>query len=230
MKVWEWPFYKQIPLWTLLILLSVTAIIFSICEECKLMDLVKLLFASMILEGFALTYYQLKANHEWEKRKLAITESIRVSNLVLELMGKIDQEIQYSERKLVDVYIVDDIHKMFCCLKDDGSLADRDSSSGKLRIRPDKRSVRSGILETLNLYDYLSDGILNNVFDEEAIKSGSKGQMTKAYKVFETYIQHLRETNNRPTLYVALETIVKKWEDEDRANDGRNQRSRASTH
>jgi len=205
------PMYKWIVIFIVVLIFIGNFLLFYLCDF-DLEDKFKISISSLMLFGFALTFYQLRANNEWERRKLGVMESIRVSSDVRDIMKDIDHIISYSSKDIDEAYEVADIHKFFCKTDSEGKLIFDADNANKCCVDDDKAYIRSAITEMLGYYDYLADGILNKVLDEKAVKDGSQGQMRRAYRVFEKYIKHLRNYYNRPLIFKALEVVIDKWE------------------
>ena len=209
------PAYKMIVIAIVFIIFIGNFFMFYLCDF-DLEDKFKISISSMMLFGFALTFYQLRANNEWERRKLGVMESIRVSSDVREIMKDVDKIIGYSSKDIDEAYEVAEIHKFFCKVDDKGDLIFDKDNANKCRVDDSKRHIRSAITEMLGYYDYLADGILNKVLDEKSVKDGSQGQMRRAYRVFEKYIKHLRDYYKRPLIFKALEVVIDKWDQEEK--------------
>jgi len=51
------------------------------------------------------------------------------------------------------------------------------------------------------------------IFDEEVVKKLWRGKLIYAYKMFSSYISHLREEHELKNVYIELENLAKKWQD-----------------
>lgn len=187
-------------------------------------EIVKLILQSLtlvsIIGGTFLAYNslklnrkQLEANHDWNRRQLAATETNKVLSEITVILNSIDPIIQYTERKISHPYSLEDIHKYFC-KKDTNDHFIKSTDGRSLIIDEDKRYIRTGLVNILNKYDYLAGGILKQVFDETVVKNYTRGIIIKVFNVLKPYIIHLREFYNRPSLYEDLEYIANKWEKE----------------
>lgn len=63
----------------------------------------------------------------------------------------------------------------------------------------------------LNHYEHVANGINQKIFDEETIKHSQWGTITNLYKYCENFIYILRDQHSRPTIYMELESLAKKW-------------------
>lgn len=150
---------------------------------------------------------ELKSNHDWNRRQLALTEIIKHRKDVTESIKKLNSSINYRERK--NAYSLNEIHKHLCgneCF--DGNMLSATENGGE---------IKHNIFIILNYYEYLCIGIENGVFDETIIKDSIKGALLKANKLFGEYISHLRterHTGNK-NLFIKQELIAKKWIEQD---------------
>lgn len=148
---------------------------------------------------------QLHANHEWNRRQLALTEVVKNREHASQAIVALNDSLNYREQK--DAYSLKEIHKALCN-EEDHTKNPPLTDSGK--------TIKHNIFIILNYYEYLAIGINRQIFDEETIKISVKGAMIKANKLFGEYIQHLRSekhTSNK-NLFINLETISEKWKNE----------------
>ena len=149
---------------------------------------------------------ELKSNHDWNRRQLALTELIKHRKDVTEAIRLLNSNIDYRERK--NAYSLNEIHKHLC---------DDESFDGNiLKMTDTGKEIKHNIFVILNYYEYLCIGIENRVFDESIIKDSIKGALIKANKLFGEYIEHLRtdrHTNNK-NLFIKQELIAREWSKE----------------
>jgi len=65
----------------------------------------------------------------------------------------------------------------------------------------------------LNHHEFIATGIKEGVFDEEIYKRMRRSILLKDYKELTTYIEQLRESMRRPTLFMEFEWLCKRWEE-----------------
>jgi hypothetical protein len=163
---------------------------------------------------------QLVADHDWNRRQFALTESIRIAHENKKIHDEHDKDLKYREKKLDDVYKMDSdngesgIHDLIC-EKDEKGILKR-KSDGSCMLTEEGRKISGAIKTLLNNYEYLSAGIQEDIFDEETVKRMHKTNMFKTFNVFKLYIYHLRQYTGRSELWSDLETVVLRWEDEER--------------
>jgi hypothetical protein len=66
----------------------------------------------------------------------------------------------------------------------------------------------------LNTFEYIATGVNLGIFDEEVIKRLWRSKLLYAYKMFASYISHLREEHGWKNVYSELETLSKRWDSE----------------
>lgn len=160
----------------------------------------------------------LKSNHNWNRRQLAMQESVRIMKEIKEIHEQYDDKLKYTERRHNEPYLVDaddgisGIHDLILAVDEHNS---RIQARGVFCLSEDGRKLASAIKNILNNYEYLAAGIAEKTLDEKTIKRLSKSNIIKAYKVFGLYIDHLRDYHKRPLLYCELEKIAKRWIEED---------------
>ena len=159
-----------------------------------------LIFIVLIITA-GIAYIQLKANHDWNRRQLALIEMKKNRAKYRKALKIIDKHLDYNRRE--ESYTLKKITKA---------------------IKKNKtKKLYNSIIIILDYFEYLSLGISQKVFDEEVIKASTETSFIKVHKMFKAYIQNLRETRNANKLYFELEKICTKWttsEEEDRNPTG----------
>lgn len=194
-----------------IILIAMVFFVFSVSADKAIQ--VQSLANLVIAIGVFFTFMQLKhnkeelkSNHDWNRRQLALTELIKHRKDVTEAIKLLNSNIDYRERK--NAYSLNEIHKHLC---------DNESFDGNiLKMTDTGKEIKHNIFVILNYYEYLCIGIENGVFDEPIIKDSIKGALIKANKLFGEYIQHLRtdrHTNNK-NLFIKQELIARDWSKE----------------
>lgn len=64
----------------------------------------------------------------------------------------------------------------------------------------------------VNHYEYLSVGVLNNIYNENMLKKASKGTTIKIYLALENYIKETRIARDSDTIYENFECLAKRWD------------------
>lgn len=139
--------------------------------------------ALLIGGGLLYTAKQLKANHDWNRRKTAQEatrqyHSIRNKNIV-------NDKLHYLTR--TDQIPLDEINGL--C--------------------EEFQELRQSIHALLNYFESIARGVNQGIYDEEVIKEASESIMIRAFDKFYPYIQKRRE--KQPTAWIQLETITAKW-------------------
>jgi hypothetical protein len=169
---------------------------------------------------FELDKKSLQANHDWNRREAALRECFKIKEKIGELKSSdFEKYLHYSNRKMDCPYKVEDphdemsLHYLFCEFENEDKKILKKIGNDCV-IKEERRKLVNEIHEFLNYYEYLATGIIQNILDEEVVKSLNKGNIIKAYFLFENYINHLRKHYNRETIYKNLETIALKWKRE----------------
>lgn len=151
---------------------------------------------------------QLKADHDWNRRQLALTELTGNRKDVTESIRNLNSSINYREQK--DSYSLKELHRFLC--------NDENFEGNNLTLTDDGKEIKHNIFIILNYYEYLAIGIFNEVFDEKIVKDSVKGALIKADKLFGEYIKHLRSEKhtNNPNLFKSLEDLANDWKNEDK--------------
>ncbi|MDD2508699.1 MAG: DUF4760 domain-containing protein [Aliarcobacter skirrowii] len=202
---------KNLKLIILIIFIIMVFFVFSVGADKAIQ--VQSLANLVIAIGVFFTFMQLKhnkeelkSNHDWNRRQLALTELIKHRKDVTEAIRLLNSNIDYRERK--NAYSLNEIHKHLC---------DDESFDGNiLKMTDTGKEIKHNIFVILNYYEYLCIGIENRVFDESIIKDSIKGALIKANKLFGEYIEHLRtdrHTNNK-NLFIKQELIAREWSKE----------------
>ncbi len=182
-----------------------------------------------VVVGALIAYKGLKSSHDWNRRQLAITECLRARKQI-----KAAQEIfrekkfDYVERDKNNAYSCEEIHKVLRYgsleANDDRDVNGSQSASNKFVMCPDGEIIKHAILDLLSAYEYLSAGVNQTIFDEQAVREVTGGGLINAYNLFKTYILHLRDKHyKRDTLFSNLEKLAKKWENENLSYEKRKQ-------
>ena len=202
---------KNLKLIILIIFIIMVFFVFSVGADKAIQ--VQSLANLVIAIGVFFTFMQLKhnkeelkSNHDWNRRQLALTELVKHRKDVTEAIRLLNSNIDYRERK--NAYSLNEIHKHLC---------DDESFDGNiLKMTDTGKEIKHNIFVILNYYEYLCIGIENRVFDESIIKDSIKGALIKANKLFGEYIEHLRtdrHTNNK-NLFIKQELIAREWSKE----------------
>jgi len=151
----------------------------------------------------------LKANHEWNRRQLAITELISNRYHLNESIKKLNENINYREQK--GVYSLEEIHLALCGQKD---------HENHPPLTEEGKEIKHHIFAILNHYEYFAVGVKNKIFSEKVLKDSIKGALIKANRVFREYIVHLRtpKHSNNKKLFIEIEELAEKWINEDKEN------------
>jgi len=157
---------------------------------------------------------ELKANHDWNRRHLAIEKIIEIRTLLKEYRNnEFEKKLEYSNRQITEPYKVKELHLLMCKVDENQQLIWNNDKHCELT--EEGRILCNQIADFLDIYEIIADAVLENTFDEEIVKNILKGSMNKAYHLFKEYIIHLREHYKRPLLYINLENLIKKWEKEE---------------
>ena len=153
---------------------------------------------------------QLKANHEWNRRQLGITELMSNRATLTDAIRELNDNLDYREQK--DAYSLAEIHNALCDVEDHEANPPL-SENGK--------KIKHNIFAILNHYEYFAVGIKDKVFSEKVIKDSIRGSLIKANKVFGAYIEHLRSDKHggNKRLFVEMEELATKWASEDKVNN-----------
>ena len=141
----------------------------------------------------------LKANHEWNRRQLAITELISNRYHLNESIKKLNENINYREQK--GVYSLEEIHLALCGQKD---------HENHPPLTEEGKEIKHHIFAILNHYEYFAVGVKNKIFSEKVLKDSIKGALIKANRVFREYIVHLRtpKHSNNEKLFIVVHIIT----------------------
>ncbi len=164
--------------------------------------------------GVYVAYKTLKANHDWNRRHLAIEKIIEIRTFLKDYRNnEFEKKLHYSDRQVTEPYKVTELHLLMCKTDSNGKLIW--DNNKHCELTEEGRILCNQIAEFLDIYEIIADAVLETTFDEEIVKNLLKGSMTRAYYLFSEYILHLREHYKRPLLYKNLEDLVKKWEKEE---------------
>ncbi len=135
---------------------------------------------------------QLKANHDWNRRKAAQDATLMYCQVV------------------TGMRILDD-HFSFMTRTDPIPCSEINP------ILEKHREVRACIRDLLNYYEALSRGVVQGVYDEEVIKVSKKVAAFKAYDKLMPYIRQQRQLYSSPLLWDHFESLVSNWRREEAA-------------
>lgn len=142
--------------------------------------------ATLLLGIAALLYarFQLKANHDWNRRKAA--QDILRERSTLDIK-KLNETFNIHNRK--DAIPLDEINEAF---KKDIFL-------------------KGTLNKYLNFYESLARGMEYHIYDEDVIKSGSRKVMIQNFMRYENYIKDVRIKNGDKRAWGSFEDYVNKW-------------------
>lgn len=166
-------------------------------------DLITTYALSIAILGIFVTFYQLKANHEWNRRHVAMIEADRSRDKYTAAVKELNSSLDYRERE--DSYSLKEIHGFIC---------ENDDHTKNPDLTEDGKAIKHNIFVILNYYEYLAVGIKNKVFDEKTIKQLLKGALIKANKLFGEYAQHVRDKHNKKNKkqFIEMKKLAEKWE------------------
>ena len=62
-----------------------------------------------------------------------------------------------------------------------------------------------------NHYEYLSVGVLNNIYNEDMLINASRTTTIKIHHALENYIEEIRKDRKTNTIYEHFDTLAKRW-------------------
>ncbi|MBU4264350.1 MAG: DUF4760 domain-containing protein [Proteobacteria bacterium] len=159
--------------------------------------------------------FQFKANHDWNRRQLAITASKSAKDSTYSDIVIIDEKFQYINHRKHESIPVDTIHKAMCVKDEKGELK---YFNGKLRVdhENDGIKIERALSHYLNTFEYIATGVTQGVFDEEIIYKLYGGPVIRAAGIFKDYIQHINTDmypGRRGKIYENLIHLAKKFEE-----------------
>lgn len=200
---------KDFVLYKLLFWVTVVAIILIdayIYKELnfKISEMMNILIASVAGITALVAFYQLKANHEWNRRHSAMIEAEKSRDKYSRAIKSLNKTLNYREQE--ESYSLTDIHGFICNGNDHTKNPD---------ITDDGKKIKHNIYVILNYYEYLSIGIKNGVFDERIIRELVRGGLIKAHKLFGEYAQHIRDKHTKnKNQFIEIKKLAEKWSKE----------------
>jgi hypothetical protein len=158
--------------------------------------------------------YQFKANHDWNRRQLAITEAKNIREEAVKNTLLLDKKFHYISRKKHEKIDVDTIHKAMCELNPNGSLKYYGRNL-KIDHANGGDEVDKALSHLIGAFEYLSTGIRQGIFDEEVIYRLYGGPLMRAAGIFDDYITHLNKDmyeDRGGRIYENLRFIAGKFE------------------
>lgn len=164
--------------------------------------------------------YQFKANHDWNRRHLAIVEAKKTREALSEDIILLDKTFNYIGRRKHQTISVADIHKGMCECNPDGSLK---YTNGKLKLDHSSggEKVDNALSRFLGAFEYISTGIRQGVFDEEVVYKLYGGPLIRAAWIFSDYIKHVNEDmhpERMGKIYENLLHVADKFEEREKGN------------
>ncbi|SDP29262.1 DUF4760 domain-containing protein [Desulforhopalus singaporensis] len=183
---------------------------------------------SLVIIAILFSGFQFRANHDWNRRQLAIKEAKNVKISLRDSIEIIDKKFNYTNRRRHEKIAVEIIHKAICVLNSDGECK---FFNGKLRIDHDGDGgkVDSALTSVLNNFEYLATGVEQCVFDEEIIYKLYGGPLLRVAAIFDDYITHINVDmypGRQGKIYENLRSVASRFEDREKNNT---EKSRAET-
>jgi hypothetical protein len=158
--------------------------------------------ASIGAIGAAIAFYQLKANHNWNRKHSALIEAEKNREKYTEAVKKLNKSLNYREQE--ESYSLKDIHRYIC---------DNDDHTKNPNLTEEGKKIKHNIFIILNHYEYLAVGVKNKIFDEETLKDLIRGGLIKANKLFGEYADHLRNKHSKnKNQFIEMKRLAEKWE------------------
>jgi len=168
----------------------------------KLSDTINLFIVSATTLTALVAFYQLKANHEWNRRHSAMVEAEKSRDKYVKAVKELNKSLNYREQE--DSYSLKEIHRYLC---------DNEKHTENPPITDNGKKIKHNIFVILNYYEYLAVGIKNQVFDEKTIRELIKGSLIKSNTLFGEYIKHLREKHTKnKNQFIEMENLAIKWQ------------------
>lgn len=106
----------------------------------------------------------------------------------------------------------DRLHRAYKKIREIHESSDQDISKFAYRdCKDDDRALAHEIGYVLNHFEHVANGINQDIFDEGTIKNSQWGTITNLYKYCTKFIEIVRDQHSRPTIYMELENLAKKW-------------------
>ncbi len=169
--------------------------------DYKTSDMINILIVSATALTALVAFYQLKANHEWNRRHSAMVEAEKNRDKYVKAVKELNKNLNYREQE--DSYSLKEIHRYLC---------NNENYTENPPITDDGKKIKHNIFVILNYYEYLAVGIKNQVFDEKTIKELVKGSLIKANTLFGAYIAHLRKKHTKnKNQFIEMEKLAARW-------------------
>ncbi len=162
--------------------------------------------------------FQIKAEHDWNRRQLAFTTAKEIREASVPYIGKLEEIFGMSNRRKHEKLTVDEIHKEVCKTDDSGKYIYK---NGKLILDTEGEGteISAAITHYLGSFEHLACGIRQGVLDEEVIYSLYGGPLIRAGRLFEDYIEHVNTDmfpGRRGRIYRNLILIQEKFEEREK--------------
>lgn len=143
----------------------------------------------LIVATIGAALYQLRANHEWNRRKAAQDA----------ILNKVSLNDETISRPLIAAFnhIAD---------KDPISLDDINSAIAA----EDGEIVRRAIHAYLNSFEAIARGVEHHIYDKDVIGDACGDLMTRVFSRYYNYIEH-RRNNGSPRAWRFLERFSQEW-------------------
>lgn len=135
---------------------------------------------------------ELRANHDWHRRIAAQDALMQQRQHVLD-SGLLEKEFQHTTTR--DPIPLEKINSAINALPE----------------------LRRALHSYLNYYEALARGVRQAVYDEEIIKAGCRGIMTRNWIRFGHYIAHRRNAGS-PKAWLETELLLNQWQKQDGAS------------
>ena len=169
---------------------------------------------SIVSLGFLFSIFQLRANHDWNRRNIALLEIEKNSPKYFKALRSLTYDrtsLKLEHRK--EAYSPDEIHSFICEKDDNGNFKIKPGTSDMYILTEEGIQIRNEIFEILNFFEYISTGVNNAIMDEKVVKDLQYNSMVKIWTLFGDYVKHYRKkhTNGKQTM-VQYENLIKKWD------------------
>lgn len=159
----------------------------------------QILFASLVSVSFALVFYQMDAQIDWNRRQLSSTELSRYIAENAVARSELNKFFDYSGRfkdELENPFGIDEIHMLICEFKEErGRIIYSCSSAHKDRpykLTKDGALIKHYMITILNNFEQIASNIFHGAFDEDMCRNLLDKGVSQNYRVYGHYIQHLR--------------------------------------
>ena len=165
-------------------------------SELKGVDLLKLLSTLLIPVSIFATFLIFKENMLFARKAKVNDELDKILEIIQKNRIILNKHIDFTNRtkKSIPLDPFNEIHAWICEKDDKGNIVIENDKLCKMSR--EGKEIHAALINIINAYERLAIGVYYRIIDEDMAYDSMGYLVNKNYKIFEKYIEHLRQDHD----------------------------------